>query len=364
MLIPSFLKAPQRPSFTKRKATIATALLCLLASPFLASSLSAQATFPKLEVSQPSLTLDTVFRGQTTSATFDVENTGDAPLEILNGRTSCPCAKLDYPKAIAPGETGTVTVTIDTLKLSGPTRVNIFLNTNDPDEPSPKLQANVESKDALAANPGTYRYLVYQNFAGTASITQTIVALDNTDIEITKVESPYDFLTIGEPRPATDAERILQYTGKQWSFDAVLDNAPPVGALTGAVTVHTNHPSQPIIPIPVSGFVRPLAAATPHIVKFGQFDMPESGTYLETTLKQYAEELIEIVRIESEVEGITGETRDVVAGRHWKVRVIANPELAEGPFKGNLILHTNHPRQKTITIPVQGNRAASADSGS
>ncbi len=349
---------PSLPTIAARHALLLLSVATIMVS---AAPLAAQATFPKLDIPEQVLELDPVVRGNKTSATFKVNNTGQGTLEILGARTSCPCATLDYPETIKPGESGTVTVTIDTLKLSGPTKVNVFLNTNDPDNPNPQLRANVDSEDALAANPGSYRYLVYQNFEGEAVIVQTVLALDNKDIKITKIESPYDFLTFGEPRPATDQERVTGYSGTQWSFEAKLANTPPVGALTGSVMVYTDHPDQQVIPIPVSGFVRPLAAATPHVVDFGRFTMPESGTYLETHLKQFAEELFDITRIEADVAGISGETVDIVEGREWTVRVIATPQLAQGAFKGTLTLHTNHPRQKTITVPIKGNRAPASD---
>ena len=54
-----------------------------------------------------------------------------------------------------------------------------------------------------------------------------------------------------------------------------LANNAKVGPLADYVTVHTNHPKQKMVQIPVSGFVRPVMAVTPPTADFGKIELKE-----------------------------------------------------------------------------------------
>jgi hypothetical protein len=45
--------------------------------------------------------------------------------------------------------------------------------------------------------------------------------------------------------------------GKQWRVEIELSNQANVGPLTDFVVLHTNHPKQSVVKIPISGFVQP-----------------------------------------------------------------------------------------------------------
>ncbi len=347
--------------FRTAAARLMQALLLLaLAAMLTTSSATAQQAFAKFEAESMKVSLDDMYRGDRTSTSLTFKNAGLVDLEILNHRTNCSCATLTVPKVVAPGATAKIDVAIDSFKVTGPTKIKVFLATNDPDNPNTVLEIDVKVIEILGAHPGVYRYIVYQNFEGDAVIAQTVAATDNTDIKILKVESPYEFLRLGEPRVATAEERLDLFTGEQWYFEARLDQAPPVGALVGNIIVHTDHPQQPRMPIPISGFVRPLVALTPQKVDFGTFELPENGTYLDIHVKQFSEEPMALTKIECDIDGIEIETRDLTAGHAWKLRAVATPKLQPGPFKGTITLHTDHPRQKTIEVPISGTMSAKA----
>lgn len=72
------------------------------------------------------------------SRTFEIENQGEASLEISSGYTTCGCTSAALSAAvIPPGKSGLVTVTFDGRNLPAGTRVRrgVILETNDPQHP-------------------------------------------------------------------------------------------------------------------------------------------------------------------------------------------------------------------------------------
>lgn len=69
-------------------------------------------------------------RGKRVKCSFVIKNTGEVPLVILNGRSSCGCTVPEWPKnPIPPGGTGEVKVTYDGSGM-GRVKKSITLETN------------------------------------------------------------------------------------------------------------------------------------------------------------------------------------------------------------------------------------------
>lgn len=65
------------------------------------------------------------------SHNFEFENTGDAPLIIVNASASCGCTRPEYPtKPIKPGKKGKIKVTFSPIGRPGPFRKTIRVKTN------------------------------------------------------------------------------------------------------------------------------------------------------------------------------------------------------------------------------------------
>lgn len=317
-----------------------------------AATVVAQAPQPKVVAPEPVIDLGKTPRGAKSTATFTIENQGSATLTFGDVSEGCRCTDVQAPD-IAAGASGEVLVTVDTLKMSGPAAVRVQIATNDPETPSIQLTVKVFSQDMLVSHPGYYRYLVHQNFTGEGKLRQVVAATDNADFEITKIDVPYPFLRVGEVQPAAEEERIPKLTGSQWAFEVQLDNKADVGALSGNVEVHTTHPSQKTMPIPLSGFVRPVSAFTPVNLGFGRFT-PQPMGYKEIHFKQFGTEPVEITEISANLEGFTFEPVVQEEGRSWKIRVFPSVELSKGPFRGTVTLKTTSIYEPTTTFEIAG----------
>jgi hypothetical protein len=127
-----------------------------------------------------------------------------------------------------------------------------------------------------------------------------------------------------------------------------------VGSLAEYVVVETNHPQQPQIKIPVSGFVRPLVVVTPEAADFGALKLDADGAYGSVLLKHYGTQPLEISAAETTIPGVEVAIEPVEDGREFKVRVQLPPDMPKGPFAGTISLSTNNPRKPTVEIPLRG----------
>jgi hypothetical protein len=62
--------------------------------------------------------------------TYEISNTGKAPLIISSYKVACPCTKVTLPGPIQPGETGYITLAYDTNGKSYVQDRKIILQTN------------------------------------------------------------------------------------------------------------------------------------------------------------------------------------------------------------------------------------------
>lgn len=72
----------------------------------------ATAAAPKLVVDQATHDLGRVFEDQALRHTFEIKNTGDAPLVIKDIDLDCACSVADYDKTIPPGGAGKIVFSI------------------------------------------------------------------------------------------------------------------------------------------------------------------------------------------------------------------------------------------------------------
>jgi hypothetical protein len=252
---------------------IKTAILALCAALLVAASLLA-AGKPKATVAEPVKDVGTVPKGEKIVHDFMIKNEGDADLQITNVQPGCGCTVAEFDKVIKPGATGKVHAVVDSSTFNGPISKGISVFTNDPDHPQLELTVHAKIEPYIAVKPGYARYITVQAEPQEGNIVQTIWAPDGAPFDVTGVDSPFPFLTVAfhEAKPE---ERLPEAKGKQWKVEMKLLSNAKVGPLADYVTVHTNHPKQKVVQIPVSGFVRPVIAVTPPNADFGNIELKE-----------------------------------------------------------------------------------------
>ncbi len=113
----------------------------ILAAPSAVAGLAWQAKSLKIEAAP---------REKLVHGEFVFVNTGESAVEIGSVRTSCSCAVAELTKRIyQPGESGSLRATLELIPESGMNKKQIYLFTDDPDEPQTTLELHVNSKPYL-----------------------------------------------------------------------------------------------------------------------------------------------------------------------------------------------------------------------
>lgn len=328
-----------------------TAILALSAVLLVAATLFA-AGKPKAVAVEPIKDAGNVAKGEKIAHDFIIRNDGDAPLEITQVHPACGCTVVEFDKTIAPGKTGKVHAVLDTSTFNGAISKGVSVFTNDTDTPQIELTVRAKVEPFIAVKPGYARYLTVQGEPLEGNIPQTVWATDGAPFDIVKVDSPYPFLKVSF-REAKEEERRAEAEGKQWKIEMTLTNDARVGALAEHVTVHTTHPKQKIVQIPVTGFVRPVMAVTPAVADFGRIELKEP-LKRSLNVRNFASEKIMITGIEGAPKGIEAKLEPLEDGREYQVRLTLSPELAKGPFNGKISLRTDSPKIPVIEVELKG----------
>lgn len=331
-----------------------TAILALCAVLFVATSLLAQGatTGPKAAVAEPIKDMGLVPKGDKIAHDFEIRNEGTTPLEITEARAACGCTVAKFDRTIAPGQTGKVSLEIDTATFNGPTSKGVTVFTNDPAMPQIELTVRANVEPIIQVKPGYARYITVQGEKEKGHIVQTLWSPDGAPLEIVKVESPYPFLKV-EYHEATAEERLADARGRQWKINMTLDHdAAPVGALAGYLLVHVNHPKQKLVQIPISGFVRPVIAVTPPTANFGSIELKEPKKAV-INIRSFSTEPIRVTSVEAGA-GVDAQLEQVQEGREYQVRLTLKPGIGKGPINHKITIHTDSPKQPVIEVDLVG----------
>lgn len=307
---------------------------------------------PAAAVAEPVIDAGEVPLGEPIEAVFEIENQGDAPLEITEVRPACGCTVADFDRVIEPGATGRVHATVDTTSVVGANAKAITVFTNDPDNPRLQLTIHSDVKPFLALRPGYARFTTFVHGESDQTSSQLLWASDLDQLEIAGVESPEPWVEVSY-REARESERVPEATGKQWRIDVTLTRAAPVGPVADHVVVRTNHAKQKTIEVPISGFVRPMVGVTPPEVDFGKIDPSESQEW-GVLVRNFGSAPLRIEGFESSVEGLDVKVESMNDGEQYRLVLEPTRGMAKGRFAGRIELRTNLPQQPMLTVDLSG----------
>ncbi len=339
-----------------KTAILTLSLVLPFAQSVIAQGTPVPTTKPKAVVAQATFDAGVVAKGEQVVYDFVIKNEGQATLEIQRVEPGCGCTVAQFDKSVAPGQSGKVHAVLETTTFNGPISKGITVYTNDSENPRIQLTIQAKVEPYIQVKPGYARYLSVQGEAKAGVIVQSLWAPDGSDFSVESVVSPFPYLKTTF-HAASETERLPDVTGKQWQVEMTLDNfAAPVGSLADYVTVHTNHPKQKLVQIPVSGFVRPVLAVTPPAGDFGSIEVKEKVTKT-LNVRNFASEDIKLISIDNPMSGKGLDTAfdSIQEGREYMVRLTLEPNAPKGPFTANLVFRTDSPKVPKIEVVIQGN---------
>ena len=311
-----------------------------------AASLGAQGK-PVAVLVDPIQDAGMITKGELIERTFQIRNEGDEPLNILEVKPACGCTVAEYDRTIAPGATGSIKAAVKSAGFDGPIAKGITVRTNDTASPRLELVIKANVKPWISVRPGYARYLVVEGAEATTS-TQTLTSRQ-PGLEILSVESPYPFLTAVPKRSEEDSKE----THPEWKIEFTLGEDAPVGPLAAHAVVRTNHPEQPLLRVPVSGYVRPVLAVSPPRADFGERALKEPAV-TSLQVRNFSAESVALTQVRSNVTGLTAEIRTLNEGVDFELVLTLDPAMPKGEFSGSLIIETTSTLRPRLEVELTG----------
>lgn len=313
-----------------------------------AANAAATAKKPKLTIEERVHETGEVARDQVVEHAFKIRNTGEAPLVIEKLLAAPNLEILSKPATLAPGEAGEIRVRVPLL-LEKPLALlkQIELSTNDPDTPSIVLELRILSTEYVLSKPGYARWIAVQK-EKPGTISQKLAAKDGQDFEVLRTSELPGGIT-----SEIKSMRADPAGPREWQIDLTLGSDAPVGPIVGTLLLYVNHPKQKIVPIPLSGFMRPVIAVTPPQWSIDTIPLTSKEAQA-FNVKMFATEPIHVTKVEHDLPGLAPATIETLTlGREYKVRLEFDPATTpKGRLHGTLRILTDSPKMPVIAIPI------------
>jgi hypothetical protein len=314
---------------------------------------------PRLTLVEPIKDFGTVPKGQKLDWSFEVKNTGTTDLEILAAKPTCGCTVADFDKVIKPGATGKVSAHVDTTNFAGPIAKTVTLETNDASAPTAQITITAIVKPYVDAYPAGYvRFNMLQGDSEKQTV--TIYSEDDEPFQITKVESPQEWIK-ADVRKAEGAD-IIPKIGKagqnQYKIDVTVGGPETrVGPLAEKIHILTNSKHQPEFWVSINGVVRPTFRVEPTGVNFGEVAPSDTAATRTIVLRSNdlkTPENFVVTKAESGVAGVTALVKPTDKKGEYEVTLQVAKDAKPGVLDGTVLVHTNDSVKPLVTIPVKG----------
>jgi hypothetical protein len=208
----------------------------------------------------------TVARGSQIRHAFPLVNRTDQEIRILNWETKCGCTNVRVgAKVIPPGTQTTIEATIDTSKFLGYKPSGLTLVFERPDFVRADLNLSCFIRGDIVMNPGQIDFGIVRRTDKLPSASLTLTyAGGRSDWEISKMKTQSAKLKAELRELNRTADGQINF-----SLSATLQPGVPNGHFKDEITLVTNDPQSPTIPISVAASVQSAVSVTPSIINFG-----------------------------------------------------------------------------------------------
>ena len=209
-----------------------------------------QTTAPRLFAKAENHDFGTIAEGEVVTHNFEIQNTGNAELKIIQVHASCGCTAAAPEKMnLKPGEKTVVKVEFNSENRLGPQEKYVYISSNDPAHPQFKLtftgvvvdKSTIISKDGktpkLKLNSAQHDFGSVEE----GKVVETKISFKNEG------KAP---LIISDVKTSCGCTAVLLSSkllqpGESGNIRIELDTANREGKLTRTVTLYTNDPQQP-----------------------------------------------------------------------------------------------------------------------
>ncbi len=319
--------------------------ICLLLFHIIAIQLmctfSVAADVPKIQFDTLTYSFHTVNLNQKVTYNFKFKNVGTADLVIKDIKTSCDCAAVEnIHRPVPPNGEGEIIATLSTGSTVEDKNESIFVYSNVPKQPPVELKLYAQVVSEITIIPSE---LVFSDLSFGHEMTRQVTLINSKDKDFR-----VDKIVTGSPNLIA---RISSQIAGKVVVSVTVNSAVPVGHFSGNLKIYTNNKIVPVLDLPVSGDVQGSLSATPDRLFFG---VVKKGENLTRTITISGPENLKfsILKVESQVKGLSFKVETVTKGTQYKIYALLNSAKADKEISDRVIVHTDFPRQPTMTIPV------------
>lgn len=311
----------------------------LLATAWLGHAVAAS----RLEVESAVFDFGAVDQGQSVEHAFRLHNVGDAPLRVLDVKSTCGCtAGVVAGDEVPPGGDGWVTVRLDTARLAGPISKVVTIYTDDAATPVAGLTLTGQVLADLVVSP-THLYL--GRIRRGEPVRQEIHVLSGrpgTAYAVAWAEETSPLLTATvEPLAEGEGQRVV----------VELPADLPLGRVNDRILLHTTSPSVPTLIVPVFGSVEGDVLVLPPQVSFG-VTRPADAPVRELYIRNRGRRPVQVTSVALSEDVATYELATVREGIEYRLTLRLREDLPPGKIEGKVEIQTDHPGETRVSIPL------------
>jgi hypothetical protein len=200
---------------------------------------------PLIRIDNPDHVFGTIYRGENAEHTFIIRNAGNAPLEIKNVRSTCGCTVPTISKRILePKESTKLKAVFDTRQFRGQVIKNLYVYSNDLENPVKKLSIQADVREDLKIIPSSV-YFAGLNAGEKVERNLLIKNLSQDTINIKEIASTISSINL-------ELSKMTIEPGDSANLRLVIDEVKKEMKLMGELTIfNTSH--QPELKVRVYG---------------------------------------------------------------------------------------------------------------
>jgi hypothetical protein len=236
-------------------------------------------------------------RGTQLEYRFPITNIWAIPIDIMDIRQSCGCVRAEaHPQHLGPRESGYLDVHMDSTRWPGGFKtVTVYVRIGPQFTSTATLQVKATTRVDVVFNPGEVNFGVV---AGGTEPPQQVVDIEyagNMNWRVT------DISTNGAPVDVSFSEFNRQPGRVGYHITVALKPDAPPGLIKQELTVKTNDPNSPKVPLLIEATVQAALAVSPHNVNFGVLPV---GAQAEKKVVIRADKPFSITSVEGIGEGV------------------------------------------------------------
>lgn len=310
----------------------------------------ARAAEPRIEAPRRVADLGAREPGPKLSIDFPIRNAGKGTLEITRVLPSCGCMVARYDRRLASGARGAVRVLFDTAGRHGAVRVNVAVESNDPETPRLLLTVQAVLRRAVEVSPG--EDVLVPIDAGTPAEQELILrSYEKGPFRVTGVRCSLPGVTTRLLSRSEVAQRIAENPAACQIIHLTIPAGASEKAFDATVTIQTNSPRRPRLTVRLTGVPGAAVSVSPPHLYFGAVNPRQAKPVTRAISLFQPRGGVRVTGVESSDPRLRLRVEPDPSGVLCDVVVEYGGGWPLGLTRGTITIRTDDPRRPRIRVP-------------